>query len=543
MSEVRAPAGGNLRDAFAAPALLAAREALERGDFPRAESLLRAQLARDPADAAALFLLAGLAARFGRTHDALALTARCLDLAPDFDGARLEHARLLHGVDRPREALAQLDRLLARDPASPPGRNLKALVLGRMGEHARALPLFEALLDEYPGEAGVWVAYAHALKTVGRTAEAVEAYRRCAALEPWAGDAWWGLANLKTFRFADADLATMRAQLARPDLGEDDRIHLSFSLGKALEDRAEYEAAFGSYAQANALRRARSGWSADRHTARLRRAAELYSSALFQRHEGDGCQAPDPIFVVGMPRSGSTLVEQILASHPLVEGTMELDDMLQVARDLWRQATPEEARSPAPYHEVVARLDGAALRAAGERYLETTRLHRKRGTPFFVDKMPNNFAHVGLIRLALPNARIVDVRRNAMACGFSMFKQDFARGQEFSFSLEDIGRYYRDYVDFMAHFDRVQPGRILRVDYEALVADTEAQVRRLLDHCGLPFDPACLRFFENDRPVRTASVEQVRRPIYREGLDHWKHFEPWLGPLREALGPLADGAA
>jgi hypothetical protein len=272
----------------------------------------------------------------------------------------------------------------------------------------------------------------------------------------------------------------------------------------------------------------------------LRRAAEIYTPAFFREREGQGFDAPDPIFVVGMPRAGSTLVEQILASHPLVEGTMELEEILAIARVLWRQGETHAA-SPARYHEALAGLDAAGLRAAGERYIERTRIHRKTGAPFFIDKMPNNFAHAGLILVALPNAKIIDVRRHPMACGFSLFKQQFARGQGFSYDLRDIGRYYRDYVDYMAHFENVLPGRILRVAYEDLVADTEAQVRRLLDHCGLAFDAACLRFFENDRPVRTASSEQVRRPIYREGLDHWKHFAPWLGPLREALGPAGDG--
>jgi tetratricopeptide (TPR) repeat protein len=378
---------------------------------------------------------------------------------------------------------------------------------------------------------------------VGRTGEAIAAYRRCLALEPWAGDAWWSLANMKTFRFEDADVDAMRAQLARAGLGAGDRAHLSFALGKALEDRADHAAAFDHYARGNALRREQGRYSADRNNARLRRAAGIYDADFFRARQGWGAQAPDPIFIVGMPRAGSTLVEQILASHPLVEGTMELEEILAIARTLWREAGETHASSPARYDEALADLDPAAVRALGERYIERTRIHRKTGAPFFIDKMPNNFAHAGLIRVALPNARIVDVRRHPMACGFSMFKQQFARGQDFSYSLEDIGRYYRDYVEYMAHFDRVQPGSILRVCYEDLVADTEAQVRRLLDHCGLPFDAACLRFFENDRPVRTASSEQVRQPIYREGLDHWKHFEPWLGPLRQALGPLAHAPA
>jgi tetratricopeptide (TPR) repeat protein len=530
-----------LREAFSRPRIVAAGEALARNQLPQAESLLRAQLAQDPGDLAACCMLADLATRIGRHDDACALLERCLELAPAFDAARGNYAKLLHRMDRSADALVEVERLLARDPRNPDWRNQKALVLSRIGEYAEALRLFEGLLAEFPRDAGTWISLAHALKAVGRTGEAIAAYRRCVALEPWAGDAWWSLANLKTFRFEDADLAAMRNELARADLGAEDRAHLSFALGKALEDRADYGQAFDSYARGNALRRAASSHSADRTTAALRRAAEIYTPAFFREREGQGFEAPDPIFVVGMPRAGSTLVEQILASHPFVEGTMELEEILAIARALWRQAGEAHAASPARYHEALAGLDAAGLRAAGERYIERTRIHRKTDAPFFIDKMPNNFAHAGLILLALPNAKIIDVRRHPMACGFSLFKQQFARGQDFSYDLRDIGRYYRDYVDYMAHFERVLPGRILRVAYEDLVADTEVQVRRLLDHCGLPFDAACLRFFENDRPVRTASSEQVRRPIYREGLDHWKHFEPWLGPLREALGPAGDG--
>jgi tetratricopeptide (TPR) repeat protein len=529
-----------LRQAVADPGLLAAGEALAGNDIPRAEALLRSHLKRRPADVAAIRMMAELAARIGRHEDACALLERCLELAPGFDAARQNYAMVLHRANRPDDALAQIGYLLDRDPRNPAYRNLKAVVLCRTGDYAEAVSLFEGILAEHPGQARVWLSHGHALKTAGQGERAIAAYRRCAQLEPGFGDAWWSLANLKTFRFDDADVATMQGQLARADLGDDDRVHLSFALGKALEDRGEHAAAFESYAHGNALRLARVPYSADENSARLRRAAEIYTEALFREREGQGCLARDPIFVVGMPRAGSTLVEQILASHPLVEGTMELPEITSIARVLRRQAG--DAGSPARYHEAVAQLDGEDLRAAGERYIERTRIQRKTGAPFFVDKMPNNFAHVGLIRLALPNAKIVDVRRHPMACGFSLFKQHFARGQDFSYSLPDIGRYYRDYVAYMAHFDRVQPGRILRVAYEDLVGDTEAQVRRLLDHCGLPFDEACLRFFENERPVRTASSEQVRRPIYREGLDHWKRFETWLQPLRQVLGDLPDAS-
>jgi tetratricopeptide (TPR) repeat protein len=525
-----------LARAVADPGLMAAGEALARNEIPRAEALLRARLRRAPADVAAIRMLAEVAARIGRLEDAIVLLERCLELEPGFDAARQNYAMVLHRSNRPAEALAQVERLLARDPRNPHYRNLKAVVLCRTGDYDEANALYAGILAEHPDQARIWLSHGHALKTAGDTARAIEAYRRSAALEPGFGDAWWSLANLKTFRFADEDLDSMRAQLARDALGDEDRLHIEFALGKALEDRADYGAAFGRYARGNALRLGRVPYSADENAARLGRAAELYDADFFRLRAGWGTPSPDPIFIVGMPRAGSTLVEQILASHPLVEGTMELPEITSLARVLRRQG---EDGSPAPYHEALAELDAPAVRALGDAYLERTRIHRKTGAPFFVDKMPNNFAHAGLILLALPNAKIVDVRRHPMACGFSLFKQHFARGQDFAYSLPDIGRYYRDYAEYMAHFDRVLPGRILRVAYEALVDDTEAQVRRLLDYCGLPFDPACLRFFENDRPVRTASSEQVRRPIYREGLDHWKHFEPWLGPLREALGPLA----
>jgi predicted Zn-dependent protease len=525
-----------LSRAVADPGLLAAGEALARNEIPRAEALLRAHLRREPADVAAIRMLAEVAARIGRYEDATVLLERCLELAPGFAAARQNYAMVLHRSNRPADALAQVERLLAEEPGNPHYRNLKAVVLCRTGDYAEANALYAGILAEHPGQARIWLSHGHALKTAGDTAGAVDAYRRSAALEPGFGDAWWSLANLKTFRFDDGDVAAMQAQLARGDLGNEDRLHLDFALAKALEDRGDHAGAFAGYARGNALRLARVPYSADENAARLRHAAGIYDAGFFRERERWGAQAPDPIFIIGMPRAGSTLVEQILASHPLVEGTMELPEITSLARVLRRQGADG---SPAPYHEALAGLDAAAVRALGESYLERTRIHRKGDAPFFIDKMPNNFAHVGLIRLALPNAKIVDVRRHPMACGFSLFKQHFARGQDFSYSLADIGRYYRDYVDYMAHFEQVQPGRILRVAYEELVDDTEAQVRRLLDHCRLPFDPACLRFFENDRPVRTASSEQVRRPIYREGLDHWKHFEPWLGPLREALGALA----
>jgi len=536
-AESKASVEGILRHAVADPILLEAGRALVDDDIPHAEALLRDRLRRSPTDVAAIRMLAEVAARIGRYEDAAHLLERCLELAPGFHAARQNYAMVLHRGNRPQEALAQVERLLAEDPGNPGYRNLRAVVLCRTGDFGEAIELYEDLLAEHPGQARVWLSQGHALKTAGLGERAIAAYRRCIELDPGFGDAWWSLANLKTFRFDDADIAAMRAQLQRADLGDEHRLHLDFALGKALEDRGEYAGSFAHYSRGNALRLARVPYSADTTSERLLRAAEIYTPGFFQARAGYGVAAGDPIFIVGMPRAGSTLVEQILSSHPLVEGTMELPEIISLTRALRQQGADD---GPARYHEVLAGLDADAVRGLGERYLERTRIQRKSGAPFFIDKMPNNFAHIGLVQLALPNARIIDVRRHPLACGFSLFKQHFARGQDFSYSLEDIGRYYRDYVGLMAHFDRVLPGRIHRVAYEALVDDTEAEVRRLLDYCGLPFEPRCLRFFENDRPVRTASSEQVRQPIYRAGVDHWTHFEPWLGPLKAALGPVLD---
>ena len=519
------------------PELLAAAAALADHRLPEAETRLRALLKRSPTDVAAIRMMAELAARLGRDDDACRLLARALELAPSFHAARQNYALVLNRAERPVEAMEQVRLLLAVDPVNPGYRNLQAVVLCRLGDYEPAIALYEELLRDYPAHARVWHSQGHALKTAGHLDRAIAAYRRAIALEPGFGEAWWSLANLKTLRFDDQDIAAMRAQLARGDLADVHRLHFEFALGKALEDRAVYADSFGHYQRGNALRLAAVPYSANENEARLRRAREVFTAPFFAERAGAGDPSPDPIFIVGLPRSGSTLVEQILSSHPLVEGTMELPEIIGLTRELRQLTRAPQATS---YTEALRELEPAALRELGQRYLERTRVHRKQGAPFFIDKMPNNFAHAGLIHLILPNARIVDARRHPMACCFSNYKQHFARGQNFSYSLDDIGRYYRDYVGFMAHLDAVLPGRVHRVFYEAMVEDTEAQVRALLDYCGLPFDSACLRFFENTRPVRTASSEQVRRPIFREGLDQWRHYQPWLDPLAQALGPVLD---
>lgn len=519
------------------PRLLAAATALVENRIPEAEALLREHLKQAPTDVAAIRMFAEVAARVGRGEDAQTLLARCLELAPGFHAARQNYALVLHRNNQPEQALAEIERLLAVAPDHPGYRNLKAVVLCRIGDYEPAIRIYADLLEHYPRNPKVWMSYGHALKTAGHTDRAIAAYRHSLQLEPSFGEVWWSLANLKTFRFGADDLATMRGQLARADLGDDDRLHLEFAIGKALEDAGEYEPSFRHYAQGNAIRRAQLHYSADDTRARVRHIRERYTREFFAARAGAGCQARDPIFIVGLPRAGSTLIEQILASHSQVEGTMELPEVTSITRTLREQGG---AGSDMPYHDALAALDADALRALGERYLAHTRIQRKTSAPLFIDKMPNNFMHVGLIHLMLPNAKIIDARRHPLACCFSGFKQHFARGQSFSYSLEDLGRYYRDYVALMAHFDAVLPGRIHRVFYERMVEDTEGEVRRLLGYCGLPFEESCLRFFENARPVRTASSEQVRRPIYREGVDHWQHYAPWLAPLQSALGSVLE---
>jgi Tfp pilus assembly protein PilF len=508
---------------------------MNRNDIPQAESLLKAHLHDRPTDVPAIRMLAEVAMRVGRDEDARNLLERALELAPDFRPARYQLAILLHRRNEPAQALAEVDRLLSAEPRNPAYRNLAAVIYGRIGEYERSNRIYRELLKEYPANSRVWLSYGHVLKTEGRQEESVAAYRRAIAHAPGFGEAYWSLANLKTFRFSEADFADMLAGVGNPALDDASRVHLHFALGKALEDAGDYAASFQHYAKGNALHRTNNPYDADKNAARARRFSEVFTREFFAARAGSGCASAQPIFIVGMPRSGSTLLEQILSSHSHVEGTTELPEIISLARELRAQADADDVGT---YAEVLAGMSPSALRELGESYLERTRVHRKTDRPHFIDKMPNNFLHLALIALALPNARIVDARRQPMACGFSNFKQHYARGQRFSYDLVDMGRFYRDYVRLMAHFDEALPGRVHRVIYERLVADTETEVRRLLDFCGLPYEESCLRFYDNERAVRTASSEQVRQPIYREGIDHWRHFEPWLEPLKSALGEV-----
>ncbi|NBU24999.1 MAG: sulfotransferase family protein [Gammaproteobacteria bacterium] len=527
----------HVRCASRNPPLQQAAAAMLANDMPRAERLLKDHLKQVPTDVPAIRMLAEVAVRCGENRAAGHLLDRCLQLAPGFQPARYARAVLLHRDNKAAEALAEVERLLAADPVNPSYRNLHAVLLSHVGEVDRACAIYDRLLREYPGNAKVWLSYGHVLKTAGRQDDCIAAYRASIAREPSLGEAYWSLANLKTFRFGAEDLTTMRARVADPRLGDADRLNFHFALGKAEEDAGEHAAAFEHYDSGNALQRARLPFDRALNTARMRHLKEVFTREHFERRAGLGHASRAPIFIVGMPRAGSTLIEQILASHSAVEGTSELPNIISMAREL-RQHADEDGRRG--YAEVLAALDPADLRELGDRYLRDTRVYRKTDRPFFIDKMPNNFLHVGLIHSILPDATIIDARRHPLGCCLSNFKQLYARGQRFSYGLADMGSYYRDYVELMAHFDAVLPGRVHRVIYERMVEDTESEVRRLLDHCGLPFEPGCLRFFENDRPVRTASSEQVRRPIYREGVDQWRRFEPWLDPLKQELGPVLD---
>ncbi len=498
--------------------------ALHDNQLHVAEPLLKAYLKQDPFDPRAIRMLAELAGRIGRYKDAETLLRRAVELAPGFTAARANLALVLYRQNRAPEALALLDAVIADEPDNPGHANLKAAALGRLGGFEDAIALYEQVLETAPNQPRVWLSYGHMLKTVGRRDDGIVAYRRALSLLPTLGDAWWSLANLKTVRFDEDDIAAMQAALARGDIDDEDRFHLDFALGKAFEDRRDPVRSFAHYEAGNALRRTRITYDADETTAFVDRSIALLTPAFLAARLDHGSPSPDPIFVLGMPRAGSTLIEQILASHSLVEGTTELPDM------------PALARRIANYPEGLEALSADALREIGEEYLRRAAIQRRTDRPFFIDKLPNNWAHTALIHLVLPNARIIDARRDPLDCCFSNFKQHYARGQSFTYALDDLGRYYRDYVRMMTHVDMVLPGRVHRVDHEALIENTETEVRALLTACGLAFEPGCLTFHETERAVRTASSEQVRRPINRDGVDAWRPYEQWLNPLRSALG-------
>ncbi|MEO8374197.1 MAG: sulfotransferase [Sphingomonas bacterium] len=518
------------------PRLMAAIRDLASGRMPSAEAAVRAFLRRDPDDVAALCVLADIAGQSGIYGEAEKLYRKAIDSAPDFAEARVKLAQILLLQNRPADALALLDEVLLRAPLLAPAYSSRLAILGRTGAYQTALESYAELLTRLPDDFTLWLGLANVLKTVGRRDACIAAYRQSIALDPHPGESWWGLANLKTAPFNMADIAAMKATLAKADTPPIQVVNLHFALGKALGDDGDYAASFHHYQTGNQLQRGALRYDPDEITREVQRSIALFSRAFFEERTDFGEVASDPIFIVGMPRAGSTLIEQILASHSQVEGTSELPDIPLVVHwllsETWRDGN-------AVYPELLTRLTKAASLYLGQHYLAGAETHRKSERPYFIDKLPDNWAHVGLIHLILPGARIIDIRRDATACCFASYKQHFAVGHEFSYDLTDMARHYRDYVALMDHMDAALPGRIIRIHYEDLVADPERTVRTLLDQLDLPFEDNCLRFHENTRPIRTASAEQVRRPINRDTIDQWRNYEPWLGELTQAFGPLA----
>ena len=513
------------------PALLSVRNAIAEANLRKAEDICRHFLKQNPTHVEAMRLLADLGVRSEVLDDAEFLLESALEFEPDNRFARYDYMNVLYRRQKYAQAMDEAKHLLALEPNNAQYQTGYANQCVAIGDFDEALDVYDQVLGRFPETAQLHLLRGHALKTVGRTDEAITAYRKTYATNPRCGDAYWSLANLKTFRFSSEEVMAMSNQEASDELEIEDQVHFCFALGKHFEDNKDYATSFDYYNRGNELRRKQLGFSADLLSSRLALQSEVMSPEFFARHAGSGCQDPDPIFIVGLPRAGSTLLEQILASHSQVDGTQELPNIGALAYQLdGRRAISDQPRYP----HCLEDIDASELQKFGEQFLADTRIHR-RGAPFFIDKMPNNFRHIGLIQLILPNAKIIDARREPLSCCFSGFKQLFSSGQEFTYGLEQIGQYYNDYLDLMEHWDRVFPGKILRVQHEDLVADLEGQVRRLLDYCGLSFEQACVDFHNTERSVRTPSSEQVRQPIFTTSLEAHKPFEPWLGPLQQIL--------
>ena len=510
-----------------------AAAALRDGDSLEAEMILRKHLLADPDDADALTKLAAVVAGQSRIEESAMLLRRAAASGPSAE-RQLALARQVLALAGPNVALNEVESFPAATREDFQMRNFHALLLGMAGRLDEQLALYAAIVKDHPRAAPTLVQQAFALSSVGRSDDAVAALRRAIAIEPMMGEAYWALANLKSFRFTDGDVAAMRKLLAA-NVPVSSRVPAHFALGRALEQRGEFAESFDQYAAGNRLRAAGVAPEQMQVTGFVNGTVATFDGKLFDRCAGGGCMASGPIFIVGLHRSGSTLIEQILASHPDIEGLGELP----VIKHIWERIVRGTARSPNPFAEITS-WEATAYAAIGAEYLERTAPFRSTDRPYFIDKLPPNWLHVGLIRLALPNARIIDARRSPMACGFSNFKQHYAVGVAHSYSLATIGRFYRDYLRLMDHFDAVQPGAVLHVINEELIDNPEREVRRMLDFVGVPYDPACLDFHRNTRAVQTPSAQQVRRPINRDGVDAWRAYEPWLGELKAALGPALD---
>ena len=513
------------------PELVTVTSLIHENKLYRAEKLCRDFLQKTPHHIEAMRLLATLGMRLFVYDDAEFLLESCIELQPDYWLARLDYVKVLHKRQKFEKALQQAIILRERFP----GNHVFDLTFANqsvaIGHFDEALQVYDKVIASHPDFEQTFVSRGHALKTIGRIDDGIESYRAAYRAREDYGDAYWSLANLKTYRFTDDEISQLRAQIERPDTPADDRFHLCFALGKALEDREQYEESFTCYEQGNALRKSGLRYDPERLELAMQRQSGFCTEALFQDKAGFGGDYRDPIFVVGLPRAGSTLLEQILASHSQIDGTMELPNIIATAHRLnGRRLVTEEAKYP----KILGDLKAEHYQKLADAYIDDTAIYRK-GAPRFVDKMPNNFMHIGLIHLMFPNARVIDARRHPMACCFSGFKQLFADGQEFTYGLEEIARYYKAYVSLMTHWDKVLPGKVLRVHYEHVVRDADSEVRRILDFLGLPFEDSCLNFHQTARSIRTPSSEQVRQPIYTGALEQWRNFEPYLDVLKTRL--------
>jgi tetratricopeptide (TPR) repeat protein len=518
------------------PALVGAMDLISQGRLLKAEEICRRFLRKVPHHVAGMRLLADIGMRLGVLDDAEFLLHSALQFEPDNVQVRIDYVQALRKRQKFQQSLEQARHLLDSSPQNPQFQSLFAIESMQSGDFDAALATFDEVLAQVPGDPVTLTSKGHAYKTSGQYDAAVNSYRAALASQPQHGEAYYSLANLKVYEFSFDEVAQMHAQEDDSNLSHADRTFLYFALGKAYEDKADYESSFTYYERGNRMKKSQSRYDAAEISADLKAQRDVCTTDFFARNSGSGFPAPDPIFILGLPRAGSSLLEQILSSHSQVDGTLELPNILSLSQRLRRRGRLEERSE---YPQILSELDDEELEKFGKEYIEETRIHRA-DAPFFIDKMPNNFRHIGLIHLILPNAKIIDARRHPMACCFSGFKQLFAEGQEFTYGLEEIGTYYRDYVDLMDHWDKVLPGKVLRVQYEDVVADLESQVRRILEYCELPFEQACIDFHETNRSVRTPSSEQVRQPIYKSGLEQWRHFEPWLEPLKAALGPVLN---
>jgi tetratricopeptide (TPR) repeat protein len=518
------------------PPLLAVVDLIAQGKLLKAEDLCRQFLQKVPHHTEGMRLLADIGARLGVLDDAEFLLESALKIEPGNTRVHIDFIQVLRKRQKFAQALEQAQQLLATNPQNPQFQSLFAIESMQTGDYDTAIDVFDKILEQLPADPVTLTSKGHAYKTSGRYDEAVDAYHKAIDHAPNHGEAYYSLANLKVYSFADNEIAQMQEQETDRNLSHMDRVYLQFALGKAHEDRSEFETAFRYYASGNALKKSLGTYDAPTMSEDLKAQQEICTRELFERRKDTGHDAPDPVFIVGLPRAGSTLLEQILSSHSQVDGTLELPNILSLSQRLRRRGRQGDH---SPYPQVLNDLINDELESFGREYIEDTRFHRQ-DAPYFIDKMPNNFRHIGLIHLILPNAKIIDARRHPMACCFSGYKQLFAEGQEFTYDLEDMGRYYSDYVNLMNHWDDVLPGRVLRVQYEDVVADLETQVRRILEYCDLPFEEACINFYETERSVRTPSSEQVRQPIYDSGLEQWRNFEAWLQPLQEALGANSE---